>query len=607
MFKRYAFFSVFLGLFLFGAISDSIAIFGGECDPSRNLNPETGWEIEEYNVDITLRENGELFVREVIDVDFDIKKHGIFRHIPLIYSRSLENGDYVTSLLNIENIKVTQDGQDAIVKKSEVSNDHSCLNNLLFVDADTSLLLRIGDPDEDISGAHEYIIEYSVANVLSKNENGDIQLYWNGIGNGWPIRILKANIDVSVEQGVGLFGTQCFSGVVGSRQSNCKIDRSNDSGTIRVESSGPLGVGEGLTIISQVETSGEGVLDSNVGGGAKEYVTLLLKEWFFILPIFGYIFAIVVFLKKGRSPRTRGIVIPHFEPPGSVSPAFAGVLIDESLDKTDISSTILYFATRGYIKIRQEGKEYIFIRTDKEIVDGEISSEDALFLKRLMKFANDKGEVEIKDLKYKFSGYIDEYRGKIYDRGVSSGFFKQSSRFSNLWFLSIFVLWMILGVLVFILVSYLYGIVYIAFLFPVILLMSKFNIYSKKGKELKEEIEGLKLYLRTAEKDRLEFHNAPEKTPELFDYLLPYAMALGVVGIWAKAFKDIYVSPPDWYEGGGWNNFNTIVFANSLNSVSSNVNSTLSSIKPSSSSGGSFGGGGGFSGGGAGGGGGGSW
>ena len=33
-------------------------------------------------------------------------------------------------------------------------------------------------------------------------------------------------------------------------------------------------------------------------------------------------------------------------------------------------------------------------------------------------------------------------------------------------------------------------------------------------------------------------------SPEMFEAFLPYAMALGVEGKWAKAFEDIYTEPP---------------------------------------------------------------
>ena len=128
---------------------------------------------------------------------------------------------------------------------------------------------------------------------------------------------------------------------------------------------------------------------------------------------------------------------------------------------------------------------------------------------------------------------------------------------------------------------------------------------TKKGAETHRHILGLKMYLEKAEKKRLDFFNAPSKKPEIFEQLLPYAMVLGVEKAWAKEFKDMYHTPPDWYEGKT-NTFDTIYLTNALNSFSTKANSTLTST-PSSAGSGSSGFSGGFSGGGFGGGGGGSW
>jgi len=116
-------------------------------------------------------------------------------------------------------------------------------------------------------------------------------------------------------------------------------------------------------------------------------------------------------------------------------------------------------------------------------------------------------------------------------------------------------------------------------------------------------VKGLKNYLEMAEKERIAFHNAPEKKPEVFEKFLPVAMVLGVEKKWAGQFNDIYTTPPSWYSSSGNGAFNAMVFASSLNDFSTQSASSLATA-PGSSSGS---GGGGFSGGGGGGGGGGSW
>ena len=127
---------------------------------------------------------------------------------------------------------------------------------------------------------------------------------------------------------------------------------------------------------------------------------------------------------------------------------------------------------------------------------------------------------------------------------------------------------------------------------------------TKKGVLVQEHILGLKQYLTVAEKDRMAFHNAPEKNPQLFERLLPYAIALGVEKQWAEQFADMHMSSPSWYRGAGTDITPALLVTN-ISAFGDTAKSTFTS-QPASSSSSGFGGGG-FSGGGFGGGGGGSW
>jgi len=130
------------------------------------------------------------------------------------------------------------------------------------------------------------------------------------------------------------------------------------------------------------------------------------------------------------------------------------------------------------------------------------------------------------------------------------------------------------------------------------------------GRILMNKIEGFKMYLSTAEEERIELFRSPEKTPELFDRFLPYALALNVENKWAARFtgiiSDAGAGKPDyspiWYSGAAWSTLGAVGFVSSLGSSFSGTISS-SSTAPGSSSGGS----GGSSGGGGGGGGGGGW
>ena len=126
-----------------------------------------------------------------------------------------------------------------------------------------------------------------------------------------------------------------------------------------------------------------------------------------------------------------------------------------------------------------------------------------------------------------------------------------------------------------------------------------------------DQLEGFRLYMTTAEEERLKVLHPPEKTPELFERYLPYAMALDCENEWNNKFAAVLAAAAaagaagaavgGWYYGPG--SFSSRDFGGDLGSSLSSAISS-SGVAPGSSSGS---GGGGSSGGGGGGGGGSGW
>ncbi|HEX4606022.1 MAG TPA: DUF2207 domain-containing protein [Candidatus Angelobacter sp.] len=136
------------------------------------------------------------------------------------------------------------------------------------------------------------------------------------------------------------------------------------------------------------------------------------------------------------------------------------------------------------------------------------------------------------------------------------------------------------------------------------------------GRALMDRVDGFKSFLTAVDADRLRTMVPPDKTPQLFERFLPFALALGVEHAWAEQFSQVLARAataegsgtgtgysPSWYSGGGFNSFSASDFTSGFSSSFSSAISS-SSTAPGSSSGSS---GGGSSGGGGGGGGGGGW
>jgi len=133
---------------------------------------------------------------------------------------------------------------------------------------------------------------------------------------------------------------------------------------------------------------------------------------------------------------------------------------------------------------------------------------------------------------------------------------------------------------------------------------------TRAGRQVMDEIEGFRMYLGTAERERLDRMRSPEMTPEVFESFLPYAFALGVENDWCDRFAREMPREareagyqPSWYSGK-LHGLGAVHHLGSGFSGSFGGAIASASSPPGSSSGA---GGGGFSGGGGGGGGGGGW
>jgi uncharacterized membrane protein len=137
---------------------------------------------------------------------------------------------------------------------------------------------------------------------------------------------------------------------------------------------------------------------------------------------------------------------------------------------------------------------------------------------------------------------------------------------------------------------------------------------TKEGRGVMDRIAGFERYLSVTEENRLEVLHPPEKTPQLFERFLPYAIALGVENKWADRFAGVLAAAAadpgrqsgtymGWYVGSQtpWTDPGRFAAA-----VGGSLASSIASAATAPGSGSGVGGGG-FSGGGGGGGGGGGW
>jgi uncharacterized protein (TIGR04222 family) len=320
----------------------------------------------------------------------------------------------------------------------------------------------------------------------------------------------------------------------------------------------------------------------------------------------------------GMDPRAPASVMVRYEPPPGVTAGEIGTLVDERVDLRDITATLVDLAVRGYLTIRIEKREIllglthqeetVFARTEKDAAD--LEPHEVILLSAL--FESGK-EVDTSDLRQKFYVHLPGIRKALYSGLVEKGHFSSHpdsvrSRYIALGFLVGIVVFGI-GLLSLIKGG---GILPHGLAVPIVAAVASAVLCfvfarsmprrTARGVRLRSWARGFQEFVNRVEKDKLE----ADEARNVFETLLPYAMALGVAERWAKRFEGLYDTPPSWFVGATRGSaFSTSAFNSTLASAMGRTGSSMISSPRGSGSSGV--GGGGSSGGGGGGGGGGSW
>ncbi len=545
--------------------------------------------IQSFDATIELQEDSSFTVTEVIEYVFTEERHGIFRYIPTIHPEPASSG-LRELYLDVELTGVSMDGKTV---PYEVTDGRS------------EFYVKIGDPDATINGTHTYTITYEITGGMLYNPA--TELYWNVTGNDWEVPVRAATGRIVGPDGIFAAERTCYRGVRGMTGSCGSVKQ---EGKDIVFTSTQLEPGEGMTIAQGLNPA---MVEKVVLERYKAFLLSIIVVGVWLLGLIIFVFRYTTAHSTGRT------IIPEYEPYPNVKPMYAGLLMDGKLDPRDIAACIVFLAEQGYLKIKKIDKKVLFFF---EVDDYELSvvkvPDDGIshFEKSILTIFFDSVSVpagttitlsQLKNPSVGRQNYIEieSLRKELEEDLEASGFFQKNPIVKTAGI--ILGASIVLGMIFFAtpLSSYLsylgLGSLLVAvctFLTMIVLIVFARRRRTRKGYEARDHLRGFKEFLSVTEKDRYEFHNAPEKSPEQFMAFLPYAIAFGVEEKWAEAFKDMTLPTPGWYDGGNMASFSAVNLSSSLGAFS---------IAFAASSGASASSGGGSSGGGGGGGGGGSW
>jgi uncharacterized membrane protein YgcG len=627
-----------------------------------NAQEDRTERILNFAADLEVQTDGSVLVRERIEVwaAGQQVRRGIFRDLPVRFRT--DEGRRLN--VGFEILSVTRNGRSETFNISQHAN---------------AIRVRIGRASELLRpGQHFYEISYLATRQLIFGEVED-QLYWNVTGNGWPFRIERAQATIHLPEGGRLLDWAAYTGKAGATGTDFEF-LDMGGGVVQFHATRLLYEGEGLTVAvswpaGMIERPS--ALD-RIGFIFRDYDTVFKGLVAVLILLAYYAF---VWHRFGRDPVT-GPIVPRFEPPARISPAASRYIAMQGLDDTGLAACIVSLAVKGLLKIvRRDDGTYLLERVgnalwlpngeravfktllgrSREIIALHQANQTTLAAARDALTRALRSEYErayfVDNRTYFVAGIVltvallfglGGLAGHILSVSAGIWLFAWAAlcyyfvrRAQKAWrdqalgntsvsavMASLFAAPLVLlGLLVLVGLGVFISVELASFYGALILLNISFYHLLKSMTRARrlalDQIEGFKLFLDVAEQGRMEFHNPPDRTPDLFERYLPFAVALDVAHSWGAQFSTILTTAaaeqtayaPSWYAGSGRREFILSDFASDLSEGFSDALSRAAAPPAATSSGGSggnpFSGGGGlsggFSGGGFGGGGGGGW
>lgn len=560
-------------------------------------------EITSMNVAMTAQRDSTLDVIETINVNFSEPRHGIFRTMPVKYSRF---GASYTVDFHLNSVKDEND-QSLAFSQSSRGND---------------INIKIGSANTVFSGTHTYVINYRLRRAVNFFDK-EPEIYWNVTGDQWPypIRSVKFSLDLPAGFNASAVKTKAFLGAPNS-QSAGGVAFEQDGQRLFFQAN-DIAPGEGLTVAVRLPSG------AMVAPPLSTQLGWFLIDWYplFLLPGLTFFGLYATWRYLGTDEEPISAIAVDWQPPTELTPAEMGVIIDERVDSRDVLSIVVDLAVRGYFKIVEvdkpgfwgANKDYQFERNaDADMASKDLKPFEIEMLQALFKWQDDSDYdfvTRLSDLSAVGAVRFSHFSQLLYASVTENGWFRANPEDVRRQYMQIGTTIVVLAALSLLIASNLIGV-------PAILgaIFSAILFFFFSGAMPARTLSGVKLrrqslaFARFVEKvDRESVRALADKDPTVFARLLPYAMVINAADRWAEAFEGLAVDRvalPTWYQSSESNSdFQPRYFVRCMSTGLAAISTGLQAVAPCSSAGsgasGTLGGGGG--GGGFGGGGGGSW
>lgn len=327
---------------------------------------------KQFDLDFNVTENHVVHVKETIKVDFIQEHHGIERYIPFGY-------DY-----RVRNIKAEGGSVETSSEKRHVN-------------------VRIGDEDKLVSGDHTYVITYDLV-YRADNFGSFDTLSLDLFPTGWETSVRESDITLTMPKSVDpekySFYAGSYGGTEGLTEKNYTI--SSDGRDISMH-------------LTNIPAYNGVTVSANLPQGYWDVKKSPLFLVWLVIVLAVIAASLILLLRQGRKRDTVSTV--EFYPPEGMTPAEAGYIIDGTADRKDLTSMILYYASKGYLSIYEYKKRKYELIKEREITKADHEKNFAITLfEGLFKdgFSGQDGKVHMR------VEYLDETFAEAYERSLQS-------------------------------------------------------------------------------------------------------------------------------------------------------------------------------------------
>lgn len=543
----------------------------------------TDWYIKDFRAEFDVHADSTMTVTEWITADCgDLPdKHGIFRVLPTV--ANTPEGKIQTP---VELVSITDFAGKRY--KFEATKNTS----------DGTVNWKIGDPDKTVTGVNEYKIVYTVRNVI--RDQGDFhEWYWNVVGNFWTIPIDNFSATVKLPDGVSEDNTevQFYGGSLGNEGNS--VAKADWIGKDSLEAKATRGLfpGEGITVSLSFPTT---IFTPYQFSWWELYGPYL---WFSIPGIL-LVYLYRMWRKYGDDPVWDKPTIPEYEIPDGLNALTMGSLMKNGNTASEhVTAALIELAVKGAITLRKETEKVLFFDHEEFVLEKHVpvgfmaTPEQTRLLEKVFVSGD---TVKLSDLKRKFHPVLSELSKLSLDSLAAQGLVERGSFTYRIIFLGV-------GIGILVSIGFLAGFMPWQGLVAMGFTGVSFATFSlimpkrtEKGVEILAKINGLRLYMETAEKYRQRFH----EKEGMFETLLPVAILFGITKEWIKKMEVIYGPEyfashhPAWFVGSFDGGFDADGLASAMADVSKSIASNMGTSSGASGGGSSGGGGGGGGGGG---------